>query len=132
MANHFKGIVGQFIRSAVTFIQHVRKELRTVHHPSTLITGQSNPELIQAVTEELKRQNAFMILGKLQDLEKAVYHLASRQKEFAERQEMLEQHVVAIHTTVEEMLHGMEIVIEQAEESDMEAWDSKKGTPTLN
>lgn len=132
MVNRLKGIVGQFVRGAVTFVQNVKKELHAASQSSGLITAQSNPELIQAVTDELKRQNASMILGKLQDIEKAIYHLTSRQKELTERQELVEQHVVATHTTVEEMLHGMEVVMEESDDSDLDVWNTKKGASTLN
>jgi hypothetical protein len=132
MVNRLKGIVGQVVRNALSFVENVKKEFHAASQPSGLFTAQSNPELIQDVTDELKRQNASMILGKLQDIEKAIYHLASRQKELTERQELVEQHVVATHTTVEEMLHGMEVVMEESDDSDLDAWGTKKGATTLN
>lgn len=131
MVNRLKGIIGQSARNILSLVKSLKKEFLSTSKPLDLITPQSDPELIQTVVKELQHQNASIILGKLQDLEKAIYHLASRQNELTKQQEVFEQRLIAIHTNLEEMLNGMEIVEENAEDFDGH-WESRKGATTLN
>ncbi|HRD17157.1 MAG TPA: hypothetical protein PK181_10045 [Methanothrix soehngenii] len=69
---------------------------------------ETDEKLIKAVANELNTTSAPMILSKLQDIEKAVYHLASRVKAIGDSQERLEQLSVGLTTTMEEVLHDLE------------------------
>jgi len=117
----FKGIMGRVSKGFQTF---VGKTFSTQH----LFTAQNSPNLINAVMQDLKRTDAGLILVSLQKLEKAIYHLAARHKEVLEKQDVLEQQIVSMHSTLEEMLHGMEGV----EEEEALGWENKKGASSLN
>lgn len=69
---------------------------------------ETDEKLIKAVANELNTNVAPMILSKLQDLEKAIYHLSARVKSIADAQERLEQLSIGMSTTMEEVLHDLE------------------------
>lgn len=134
MASLLKGFISVVSRNLKTFVKNVRTELER-GEAASLITVENNPELIKAVMNELQTMDAGLLLGKLQDIEKAVYHLAGRQQQSIEKEVELEQAVVAMHTTFEEILHGMETMsdLEESEEELLEnAWEGKKGAVPLN
>jgi hypothetical protein len=132
---NLKGIAGSIFNNLVALAKGYG-----VGRKPALFTTENNPELIKAVTAQMQGQDAHMILSKLQDLEKAVYHVAAKQQETLEHQKQLEEVVVATATTVDEMLNGMEAAMDgvegEEEESDEEilddAWDGKKGASPLN
>jgi hypothetical protein len=100
-----------------------------------LYTSKDNPELIQSVTQELRNREMSLVLGKLQDLEKAVYHVAGKQQDVVLGQKHLEEMVVKTATCVEEMAHGIDVAInnETSEEEYLtDAWDTKKNTSPSN
>lgn len=101
-----------------------------------LLTSESNPELIQAVVTEMQNTDAHLLLEKMQDMEKALYHVAARQVQSMEHQKVLEEIIVSMATTLDEMLHGMSQTMDQQEESEEEAlenaWDAKKSADHLN
>lgn len=131
-----KSITSKIVQVSVEVLASLTKTSLTkrVQKESCLWTSESNPQLIEAVSMQLKDQNAQMILGKLQDLEKAVYHLASRQKEVIEKQEVAEQIAVSTNTSVEEILHGLEASIDDTGAELMDDQDAMagKGSSTLN
>jgi len=134
MASLLKGFINVVSRNLKTFVKNVRTELER-GEAASLITVENNPELIKAVMNELQTMDAGLLLGKLQDIEKAVYHLAGRQQQSIEKEVELEQAVVAMHTTFEEILHGMETMsdLEESEEELLDnAWEGKKGAVPLN
>jgi hypothetical protein len=73
--------------------------------PTTIVTDK---KLIKAVADELNSSSAPLILSKLQDLEKAIYHLAGRVKDIGDTVSRLEQISVGMSTTMEEVLHDLE------------------------
>lgn len=117
--------MGNISTKIQTFVEKARNGFG---RSNLIVSAQSHPELIQGVMDELKQHDTGLMLARLQELEKAIYHLASRQKESLDRQEALEQLVVAMHTTLEELLHGMEMGGEEEEY----LWDTKKGASPLN
>lgn len=123
MIKSLKGIVGSISNKIQTVVHNARKGFGS---SNLIVSAQSNPELIQSVMNELKQHDNNLMLTRLQELEKAIYHLAARQKEIIERQEALEQLVVAMHTTLEEMFNGM-----GSEDEDF-LWEAKKGASPLN
>jgi hypothetical protein len=91
---------------------------------------------------ELRRQDAKLILAKLEDLEKAIYHIAGKQQDMLEGQKELEKVVVATATTLEEMVNGFDVTVSAEENLDdtvddtvdedflVDAWGGKKKTVT--
>lgn len=142
---NLKGIVGSITNGLAKFLfkgmeggmafDPKDEEMQAESKP-LLITPESNPELIQAVVAELQATDAHMLLEQMQNLEKAVYHMAARQVQGLEHQKILEETMVSMATTLDEMLHGMSQAMDQQEESDEEAledaWDSKKSQDHLN
>lgn len=103
---------------------------------SGLYTSKDNPELIKVVAQELRNHEATLVLGKLQDLEKAVYHIAGKQQDVILAQKQLEEAVVKTSTCVEEIAHGIDAAINNEVGNDEEyladAWDSKKSASPSN
>lgn len=123
----------------------VRVVERLVNYAETEILGRKpglysevdNPELIQAVTKELQKQDAKFILDKLTDLEKAIYHVAGKQQDMIMHQKDLEKVIVGTATTLEMMTNGIENAIDhdhadsqEEEEFLVDAWGSNKKTAT--
>lgn len=133
---NLRKLVGSFF---IVLLEKV-KTLLTFKDNSLLITRANNPELINLVTKELENKKTDMILAKLQDLEKVVYHLAAKQQEMLVNQKCLEEVAVVTATGVEELLHGLEEAVEQNREQDsdsedspsFETWETKKGASHLN
>ncbi|TXH11375.1 MAG: hypothetical protein E6R04_01995 [Spirochaetes bacterium] len=69
---------------------------------------ETDEKLIKAVATELNTSATPMILSKLQDIEKALYHLAAKVKDIGDSQARLEQISVGMSTTMEEVLHDLE------------------------
>ncbi len=69
---------------------------------------ETDEKLIKAVANELNTSATPMILSKLQDIEKALYHLAAKVKDIGDSQARLEQISVGMSTTMEEVLHDLE------------------------
>jgi hypothetical protein len=78
---------------------------------------ETDKKLIEAVANELNTNSAPVILSKLQDLEKAIYHLAGKIKNISESQRRLEQISVGMSTTMEQVLHDLDIEDDVADES---------------
>lgn len=105
----------------------------------TLLNEVDDPKLIKAVVQELRRTDAKLILAKLEDLEKAIYHIAGKQQDMMEAQKELEKMTVATATTIEEMVNGIEIAVtpednDKDEEFLIDAWGGSKkaAAPTSN
>lgn len=128
VVNFLRGIVGSVFASVAKGIAE--------NMPKPLITQENNPELIQAVLAQMQNNDTQIMSAKILDLEKAVYQLAGRQKESLERQHQQEEILVAISTTLEEMLHGMGMAEQDDDVDDEEAladaWENKKNASTLN
>jgi hypothetical protein len=104
---------------------------------STLYTEVEHPKLIKAVVKELKNHDAKLILAKLEDLEKAIYHIAVKQQDMLLQQQQIEKVVVGTSTAVEEMMNGFEMVAEesmQEEDLPVDVWGStnKKNVSRTN
>lgn len=107
---------------------------------SGLYTEIDNPELIQAVTKELQEHDTGLVLARLTDLEKAVYHVAGKQQDIMLQQKELEKVVISTATTLEEMVNGLDGDMEVPGTSEDEflgdAWGTKKkkkvASPTSN
>jgi hypothetical protein len=109
---------------------------------NTLLNEADDPKLIKSVMRELRRQDAKLILAKLEDLEKAIYHIAGKQQDMLEGQKELEKVVVATATTLEEMVNGFDVTVSAEENLDdtvddtvdedflVDAWGGKKKTVT--
>lgn len=104
-------------------------------------TSERNPEVIQAVTDELRRHDHSLLLARLQDLEKAIYHIAGKQTVLLEQQKSLEELGIQTATNIEEMLNGfdtamndeLDSVKEDSEEETLnEVWETKKPASPLN
>lgn len=108
--------------------------------PGMLYTETDNPELIQAVTRELHAHDAHLVLSKLEDLEKAVYHIAGKQQDLIEGQKELEKVVVSTATSLEEVVNGIDSAMTEDSSDDendflVDAWGTKKKkvvSPTSN
>lgn len=77
---------------------------------------ETDEKLIKAVANELNTNSAPMILSKLQDIEKVLYHLAARVKTIGDSQERLEQLSVGMSTTMEEVLHDLEAADQESDQ----------------
>lgn len=101
---------------------------------NSLVLGSS-----EEVKNLVKNFDLEVIAKKIQNIEKAIYHLSGRQKESIEHQEKVEELLVHIATTLDEMLNGMDVFVngtseDHYHESDEElddqelddAWESSK------
>lgn len=109
--------------------------------PGMLYTETDNPELIQAVIRELREYDTHLVLSKLGDLEKAVYHIARKQQDLIEGQKDLEKIAVSTATSLEEVVNGIDSAMTEDLSDDgendflVDAWGAKKKkivSPTSN
>jgi predicted glycosyltransferase len=96
-----------------------------------VLNSKDDPKLIKAVVRELRTQDAKLILSKLQDLEKAIYHIAGKQQDMLEFQKQLEKVVVSTATSLEEMINGFDVTVSPEEPNEEEnflidAWATPK------
>lgn len=129
----YKGVLSSVLLGV---LEVVRKAVAPKE--TSLITSQNSPEVIEAVAEEMKAMKADLVLARLQDLEKAVYHIAGKQQELMEQQKNMEEIAVATATSVDEILNGLEEAVneefEGSEDDDIESsiWEGKKASNPLN
>ena len=129
----YKGVLSSVLLGV---LEVVRKAVAPKE--TSLITSENSPEVIEAVAEEMKAMKADLVLARLQDLEKAVYHIAGKQQELLEQQKNAEEIIVATATSVDEILNGLEEAVneefEGSEDDDIESsiWEGKKASSTLN
>lgn len=105
-----------------------------------LITSENHPEVIKAVTDELRASQADLVLARLQDLEKAVYHIAVKQQEVIENLKGIEEMVVSTASSVEEIVNGINEATDEFEADGSEGdddltgslWETKKASSPLN
>ena len=129
----YKGVLSSVLLGV---LEVVRKAVAPKE--TSLITSENSPEVIEAVAEEMKAMKADLVLARLQDLEKAVYHIAGKQQELLEQQKNAEEIIVATATSVDEILNGLEEAVneefEGSEDDDIESsiWEGKKASNPLN
>lgn len=129
----YKGVLSSVLLGV---LEVVRKAVAPKE--TSLITSENSPEVIEAVAEEMKAMKADLVLARLQDLEKAVYHIAGKQQELMEQQKNMEEIAVATATSVDEILNGLEEAVneefEGSEDDDIESsiWEGKKASNPLN
>lgn len=133
MANLLKVFINAVASDLKPLVEELREKLQG-NSTSRVISPENNPELIKAVQEEMRSTESALILSKLQDLEKAIFHLAARQQQSNERQAELTESIVVLQTALEELINGMEVVFDSdsgESENTTQAWDGKK-IPPLN
>jgi CRISPR/Cas system-associated exonuclease Cas4 (RecB family) len=130
----YKGVLGSVLLGV---LEVIRKAVSPVN--TTLITSENSPEVIEAVAEEMKSIKADLVLARLQDLEKAVYHIAGKQQELMEQQKSMEEIAVSTATSVDEILNGLEEAVNEEfegaeDDDDLESslWEGKKASTPLN
>lgn len=108
---------------------------KKVRKSKIILNEVDDPKLVKTVVEELRKQDIKMILARLENLEKAIYHIAGKQQDMLEMQKELESTVVGVATTLEEMVNGIDVTVSPEEnaadaEDDflIDAWDGKKKT----
>lgn len=126
-----KSIVQGLVVRAVEALVDLAETKVLGRKPGMLYTETDNPELIQAVARELHGHDARLVLAKLEDLEKAVYHIAGKQQDMILQQKELEKVVVSTATTLEEMVNGIDSAMSEdagSSEEDflVDAWGTKK------
>lgn len=129
----YKGVLGSVLLGVLEVIR------KAVSPAATLITSENSPEVIEAVAEEMKSIKADLVLARLQDLEKAVYHIAGKQQELMEQQKSMEEIAVSTATSVDEILNGLEEAVNEEfegaeDDDDLESsiWEGKKASTPLN
>lgn len=137
MVENVKKMVRSFLEKTVNYIQVTLLGKKTV-----LYTTQNNPELIEAVTKEIQGQNAHMILSRIEEtnkhlvnLEKAIYHLSSRQHDLAKEQKELEKLMVSTLTHVEEIVNSIDNAETLPDSDDdflSDAWDTTNTSSSPN
>jgi hypothetical protein len=123
----------------LSYKQMVALEKGSVAPKSLILSSETNPDLIAAVTDEMHRTDAHLVLNKLIELEKAIYHIANKMQDITVNQKVLEELTISTATTVEEILNGMNDAINEeytADGSDEElveaTWETKKAPTPLN
>lgn len=101
--------------------------VKKVKKNSVLITPDNSPDVIEAVKNELQKQEAKLILTKLLDLEKAIYHIAAKQQQLSEKFKELEASVVVLSTHLEEIMNGMDTSFDETSDDEtLIDWENKK------
>jgi len=126
-----KSVVQGLVVRAVEALVDLAETKVLGRKPGMLYTETDNPELIQVVAKELHSHDAHLVLNKLADLEKAVYHIAGKQQDMILQQKELEKVVVSTATTLEEMVNGIDSAMSEDVDSSEEdfladAWGTKK------
>ena len=116
-----------------------------------IIEPEIKKDVIKSVEVQMLQSFDLQVIStRIHELEKAIYHLSGRNKELIDSHQQLEEIVVRMATTLEEMLNSLEdlpeyigviqdpdsIPSDELDEEDEEiineAWEAKKGTNPLN
>ena len=133
MAKFFKKlmsiVLGFFYHRGETAL--VQEKTNSAIIPSPVVL-ESSSELIKAVQDKMNEVSNFTLAAQVAGLEKAIYHLATRQADTLTELKATSEQLLVISTSLEEILHLIDGAYAEDQEDEAimnEAWDgpSKQG-----
>lgn len=118
---------------AYEFSKEVIEEVKGTKKNRVLVI---DPEETDRIIKQMEQNDLQVLSERVQDLEKAVYHMAGKQSKSLESSEVLEEIIIAVSTAVEELLNrtenGMSVSLDQEDEVEYPTPTNKKNITKLN